>query len=127
MVDYGLLNLFGSDFAVGGRQAQNLVPGVLNCSGFVHIDVSGVGAYHALIGPQQRCYHCGVGLCSTHKKMYVGIFHANCLSNGFASQIAVGVFAVTNGLLHVGGYEALQNVGVCALVIIALKLYHSRC
>lgn len=100
------------------------MPGVLNGAGFVHVNVSGVSGQYPLIGAQRVGNDGGVALCASDKKVYGGVRIADGAADGLSCFFAVRVFPVAYGLFHIGFHKALENPGMCAFVVVALKLYH---
>ena len=124
VIGHSLLYLNSRNLARIGRKSQHLVSGVLNGTRFVHIDVPGVGANHALIGAEQRSDDGGVGLRATHQKVHRSIGAANSLDDGTARPGTIAVLAVARCLLQISCYKALHYCRMRSLVVVALKLYH---
>lgn len=65
-----------------------------------------------------------VSLCTTHEEMYIYVISLTSLSYQRSCLVAVVVFAISYGLLHIGFGQTLQYQWVCTLIVVALKLYH---
>ena len=79
---------------------------------------------YLLIWAQQMSNDGSIGLRTAYEEVHLQIGISARLLYALARRFAIVVFAVTNGLLHVGLQEALHHFRVRAFVIVALELYH---
>ena len=80
-----------------------------------------------LMGTQEGINHGGVGLGAAHQEVHGGVGSAADLADLFGGSGAVGIFAVANGLVHIGFQHFLQDGGMGALQIVTVKTDHSDC
>ena len=84
--------------------------------------MAGLSAEHAFVGAQGGRNNGHIGLGAAHEEVHLQIGIPARLLYALARRFAIVVFAVTNGLLHIGFHEALHHFRVCAFVIVALEL-----
>ena len=123
----GVLDGLGGELAVFTGDGQHLVAGALDGVDLVAVDVPGAHGQHALMGTQDGIDDGGVGLGAAHQEVYGGVRRGAGLADLFGGGGAVGVFAVAKGLVHVGLRQPLQNGGMGAFQIVAVKTDHGIC
>ena len=95
----GGADLLRCDLALLPRQREHFVAGGLHRAGLVDVDMAGVGAEHALIGPQQGGDHRQVGLGAPGQKVDGTLRGGAGLPDQRGGPGTVGVGAVAWGLL----------------------------
>ena len=127
MVDYGVVDLCGSDLAVGRGEREYLVAAMLHGPGLVDVDMRRFGAEDTLVRLENGRDDGGVGLRAADQEVNVGVQAAAGAPDEFARLRAVLVLAVSYGLDHIGFLKALHDAGKRALTIVACeKGFHNQ-
>ena len=126
MGGYGGLQQSRGQFAVGGGHGDALVAGGLNGPGLVDADVAGGGGDHRLVGPQKGSDGGEVGLGASHQKMHRRTGGGAEGADDVGGPGGVGVGAVAEVALGVGGGNGLQNGRMGGFGIVVGKAVHRR-
>ena len=98
--------------------------GGLHRAGFMHVDMTGLGADHALVRTERRSDNGHIGLCSANQEMHrKGIVFTDSADMA-RSLAAVEIFAIAGSLLHIGSNQLVQYSAVATFAIVIIKVYH---
>ena len=68
----------------------------------------------------------GVGLCATYEEVNIDVVALASLLDECSRLVAIMIFTITDGLLHIAFKQALHNQRVGSLVVVTLELYHIK-
>ena len=119
-----LLNQLWRDFSIDAWHGDYFVSCRLDGTGLMHGDVSGFHTYHSLVWTQNGGYDGFVCLCAADEKMHIGIGGIADASDNLACILAVAVFAVSGGLLHVGLCKSLKDACMRSFGVVAFEVDH---
>ena len=96
----------------------------LNCSRFVHVDMSRFNAYHTVVPSGDKVYHRGIGLCAAYKKYNVAtaVFKTAGLENKLFGALRILVAPVTGSLFHICLNETGKHFGMTTPHIITVEM-----
>ena len=120
------LHQFNDPAINAALEARDDYDGYIDSNGYLvmHGDVSGFHTYHSLVWTQNGGYDSFVCLCAADEKMHIGIGGIADASDNLACILAVAVFAVSGGLLHVGLCKSLKDACMRSFGVVAFEVDH---
>ena len=108
------------------RQSQHLMSSCFHRPGFMLVDMTCFCSNHSLIRTKQGRNDRGIGLCTSHHKMYFCLRASASFCNFPASRCTILIRAIARSFLHVRLAQALQNQRMRSFHVITFKILHIR-
>ena len=115
---------FRRKLAVFRRKGKHLMTSMFDSTGFMHIDMAGIGTQDTLIRAKDRRDDCNICLGTSYKEMYISLRCPTDISDKSGCLLAIYVFSISGSLLKIGLYQSFQNSRMRSLAVITLKLNH---
>ena len=98
--------------------------GVFHGAGLVYGDVAGGGRHHALVVPEHRGDDGGIGLGAAGEEEYLGAGATAGFADAGFGRCGKNIGPVTGFLLQISSYQALQDEGMGAFIVVTGKGKH---
>lgn len=120
------IHLLGSQFAGLGGNQEDTVAVMLNCAGFMNLDMAGIGSDNTLPGTQECAKGGFIGLGATHDKVDIRTVTMAQATDQFLGTMAVRVNTITGGQFQIGLAKGLHDLRMSAIAIIVSKMKHKK-
>ena len=110
--------------SVVGRQGQDLVPGGLDGSRLVMVDVAGDGRDDALAVTEDGTGGEGIDLGASYQQMDLGLGTAAGRADFLHGGGSIGVISITEGLFHIGADQCLHHFRAGSPHVVVFKIEH---
>ena len=101
---------------------QHLVPGSLDGSRLVYVDVGTLGGQHSFVVRQEGIDNGGVGLRPTHQKVHRTIRQAAGPEDKFSGMCGIGIGSIPRSLFHIGFHKAAHHLRMRPFHVVCVKV-----